>query len=150
MRIYFTVTRTSWDPAPTFFVSEEDKRKFYEFLAGKFITYVRRAMRMSGAQILLARFRPSLDPTLRHKVIVGYKSYYRELESKLLFWSESNEVRIGYVEGTKMKSGKDLTLFARELEYGSTTVPPRPVFREAQKHMERNLEYYYQEFRRRV
>jgi len=145
MRLYCQVTKTQWYIKEFDFYDERDRTNFYHWLARRAVSYLKEAIGESGRIFAVKKFGRFKSPGLRISLMESYAKAQEPLRTHLKYWEEARTVSIGY--GPRPKP--QILEKARLLEYGTVSTPPSPVFRGARRHFEKNINHYYEEFRRR-
>lgn len=102
--------------------------RFAQFLAGELR---RRVLQAINTQRFKKNFKPLAESTVKRK---GHARFYQDtgfLVRNLTIWSDGQNWNVGFRAGIKHPtSGKDMTIIAKALEYGTEDgrIPARPVF----------------------
>lgn len=126
------------------------RRQIYEFeqyLCDIFIKEVKRCIDTQSIQ-----WEPLSKPYLLSKARKGLSTNIWEATSQLkdtlsVRKSAGMVLTIGWKRTERHKGSKTpIYKIARSLEYGTRTIPPRPLFRVVYSHMVKSLDKYYEEF----
>lgn len=141
--IYIEVIRKKWEPGKNKDI--KDIKTFERFIAEEYVKLVQK-------RVADQRYRNHWRPLSRR-----YLEQKKQLGLSLKTWEATGELIsnlkvksknvVGFDKRKRHKvSGETYNDIARELEYGSTRVPPRPLFRTAQIYMSKNINMYIKKY----
>lgn len=156
--IFISVTNTKWSPGKKYLreYSKEIQNSFDRYIAIKFVSEVQRCINKQSIT-----WRPLTHRYLQKKKRFGLSKRTWEatgsLKNNLKVIEKSSYYEIGWEKGLKPKKAKgfndksNLTILeiARKLEYGTLTIPPRALFRPIHRRMEKDINFYVEEFLKR-
>lgn len=147
--IYIEVLNRYWNPGTAYF-DKKDKQglqDFHEYLAEEYSKLIVRAIDDQRYKNKWANLTAShLNYKRKHGHSLKTWEMTGELKNALSVKKRRSLYVVGYPNkfhsGTKIKY-KDL---AKVLEFGSITIPPRPLFRNAHRYMSSNIKFFYSKY----
>ncbi|AWD93021.1 hypothetical protein HSE3_gp069 [Bacillus phage vB_BceM-HSE3] len=150
MTVYIQIDKKEWKPG-VFMIPIEYKHlsdKFAEYMAKTMAEEVQKAIRRQ-------RYSSKWAPlTISYKI---YKTTHNlstntweatgTLRKSITYWKKGDQYIIG-IPPRKIyhKSGIPVMTVAKYLEYGTSKMPPRPLFRPIASYLQKNIRRYWEKF----
>lgn len=149
--IYIQTLDKNWSPGK-FLISTESKAfqvGFELYIANLYVQEVKKAI---DTQKYKGRWKPLSLPYILYKKRKGQSLHTWEatsqLKNSLKVYGNHHKIVVGWDKRLVHKnSRKPLWVIAREMELGSLTKPPRPLFRYVYKTMSKNIRFYLNKFK---
>ena len=153
--IYIQTIDRYWNPG-IHLATKVDRTEFYEFqlwCSNLFVTFIKACI---DRQRYIDKWKALTPGYLAYKKKHGLSPNIWEatgqLKNSLKVLNKYNKhnIVIGFDMRAKHKRAKNLKLheLAKMLEYGTTRIPPRPLFRLALNYFRHNTSYLYKRFQR--